>query len=333
MKVVARPVIAANVDAVSKKTPAATTMPVTTSKSTAVSNAVTPELPKVKVDVDALSRQTGGDRRWSPIQLATTSTHQKARTEKPDSYPARVAVDDAHVSWHVPLPGYAPTDFTDAKVIAAIGVWADPVDVKQKKGGFSSLVGPISTDTRGRPQNPMGRTGVEGRGLLGKWGANPAGDPIVTKIDPKTGALSLLAIQRKDSGQWALPGGMVDAGESIFKTVARELEEETGVKLNFDDAAHVYSGYVDDRRNTDNAWMETTVKHKHISARDAAKLTPKGQDDAMDAQWLTLDKAAVDGLYASHGSFVKLALTQMLKDKSLPAATRAQLRGILVEDT
>lgn len=32
-----------------------------------------------------------------------------------------------------------------------------------------------------RPLNPVGRTGLIGRGVLGKWGPNHAADPIVTR--------------------------------------------------------------------------------------------------------------------------------------------------------
>lgn len=32
-----------------------------------------------------------------------------------------------------------------------------------------------------RPINPAGRTGIIGRGLLGRWGVNHAADPIVTR--------------------------------------------------------------------------------------------------------------------------------------------------------
>ena len=31
-------------------------------------------------------------------------------------------------------------------------------------------------------RNPMGRTGMRGLGLLGKWGPNHAADPIVTRF-------------------------------------------------------------------------------------------------------------------------------------------------------
>jgi len=41
----------------------------------------------------------------------------------------------------------------------------------------------------------------------------------------------IVLIQRKDTGKWALPGGIVDWGEDIPHTVQRELREETGLEL------------------------------------------------------------------------------------------------------
>lgn len=37
-------------------------------------------------------------------------------------------------------------------------------------------------DQQGLPLNPRGRTGITGRGRLGRWGPNHAGDPIVTRF-------------------------------------------------------------------------------------------------------------------------------------------------------
>ncbi len=41
----------------------------------------------------------------------------------------------------------------------------------------------------------------------------------------------IVLVQRKDSGKWGLPGGMVDWGEDIPNTAYRELIEETGLEL------------------------------------------------------------------------------------------------------
>ncbi|HHP7232230.1 MAG TPA: NUDIX domain-containing protein [Xenococcaceae cyanobacterium] len=41
----------------------------------------------------------------------------------------------------------------------------------------------------------------------------------------------IVMIQRSDTGQWGLPGGIVDWGEDISQAVRRELKEETGLKV------------------------------------------------------------------------------------------------------
>lgn len=38
--------------------------------------------------------------------------------------------------------------------------------------------------------------------------------------------LQFIAIQRGDTGEWALPGGMVDPGEKVTAAAIREFQEE-----------------------------------------------------------------------------------------------------------
>jgi 8-oxo-dGTP pyrophosphatase MutT (NUDIX family) len=48
---------------------------------------------------------------------------------------------------------------------------------------------------------------------------------------------------RSHGGQWALPGGRVDAGETIERTALRELHEELGVLASTDDVLGALDDY------------------------------------------------------------------------------------------
>ena len=151
--------------------------------------------------------------------------------------------------------------------------------------------GPYTIDSlSGLPMNPVGRTGISNRGLLGRYGPNHAADLIATRWRRTNGEIAVdilgrgilefVSVQRKDTGQWAIPGGMVEPGDNISFTLKKEFgeealsvlevtaEERVLIKNNLDVLFHdgsvlVYRGYVDDPRNTDNAWIETVAVHVH----------------------------------------------------------------------
>jgi ADP-ribose pyrophosphatase len=242
-----------------------------------------------------------------------SNSHQKARTEKPDIYPERFAVPDDKVSWNVPYEDYSPDTFTAQVVLDHEGTWADPLNVSDVEREIVSYEGVVKYDDGGYPLNPRGRTGLKGRGLLGKWGPNFAADPIVTRVNPETKKVEALLIKRADSGEWAIPGGMVDTGEKVSATLSRELGEETGAKLLFEDADIIYKGYVDDPRNTDNAWMETTASHLHIEGE--RELNLKADSDAVNTKWVELTERNLSNLYASHGDFLRRAMENLHNKK------------------
>ncbi|ANZ18622.1 ADP-ribose pyrophosphatase [Streptomyces noursei ATCC 11455] len=51
----------------------------------------------------------------------------------------------------------------------------------------------------------------------------------------------ILLIHKTDNDLWALPGGGHDVGESITQTVAREVEEETGISVEVEDIVGLYT--------------------------------------------------------------------------------------------
>ena len=52
----------------------------------------------------------------------------------------------------------------------------------------------------------------------------------------------LLFIRRRDNGRWALPGGAMELGETVFDALKREVKEETGVDVLSATLIATYSG-------------------------------------------------------------------------------------------
>ena len=262
-----------------------------------------------------------------PAQL---KPHVKARAKHP-AYPTRASVPDVFVPWSKSWPVYEPMEFTHDAVFAndctvRQGGWADPIDPASSCIDWAnrkSFSGSLAFESiSSAPLNPYGRTGMKGRGLLGKWGPNHAADPIVTRFDPLSNKLQVVVIQRRDCNEWALPGGMVDAGENVSVTVRREFVEEAGnvaeeererfetqVAELFASGSMVYRGYVDDPRNTDNSWMETTAFHFHCDRALGSKIALAAGDDAATVKWLNVDDTA--HLYASHRDWVEVVARNM----------------------
>ncbi|XP_037044814.1 ADP-ribose pyrophosphatase, mitochondrial-like [Bradysia coprophila] len=250
----------------------------------------------------------------------------------------RFRVPDEFVFWTVEFADYKPI-FYESDVLSG-KPWADPkTDDKNFFPKWNQLDGKVSRIShcgeykivQDYPQNPCGRTGIIGRGLLGRWGPNHAADPIVTRwkrdntgkilTDDQSGSkiLQMVAIERLDTKEWAIPGGMVDPGEKVSETVKREFMEEAlsstadlskSLTEFFNNGTEVYSGYVDDPRNTDNAWMETVAYNFHDdSGAIVGDINLCAGDDAGKVKWMDLNRNVV--LYASHKNIVEIVVTQL----------------------
>jgi ADP-ribose pyrophosphatase len=98
---------------------------------------------------------------------------------------------------------------------------------------------------------------------------------------------------------------MVDPGEHVSLTARRETMEETGVDLGEVEGVVIYEGYVDDPRNTRNAWMETSARLFVVD--HAAQPRPDG-NEVIEVAWF--DCSSPETLLA--------ATQQYDRDRGLP---------------
>lgn len=107
----------------------------------------------------------------------------------------------------------------------------------------------------------------------------------------------------KSAGFWELPGGKVEVGESFVDALSREIVEELGVHISFDEshAIEVGDGFViDDNRILrvyKCALADTSEIPKVNGSHDEIRWL--NVNDWLNVEWLPVDREAVSLLLKS----------------------------------
>ncbi|HEY8527544.1 MAG TPA: NUDIX domain-containing protein [Acidimicrobiales bacterium] len=113
--------------------------------------------------------------------------------------------------------------------------------------------------------------------------------PKPNSLVPASGVLAVndrgevLLQRRRDTGQWAIPMGKQELGETVAECAVRETEEETGVRVEvtgilgvFSDPAHIVA-YSDGEVRQE---FEITLIGRPLAGEPAAN------DEASDVRWV-----------------------------------------------
>lgn len=242
------------------------------------------------------------------VQLPETArTFTMAPDPTDPKFPGRV--EPTHRSWDVEDSTYAPPSYVTPKIAKRINAGGSKNVDPNWHGKWETEVqwadGKTPRMRDSLPLNPAGRTGLTGLGGCKQLGENKAADPIITRVGPN-GKLQVLLGYKEVEDQWAIPGGSVDEGEDPATACSRELLEEVGLEVDMSKGPIVYQGFVDDHRNTDNAWFSTQARHVHLTG-PAAEQEPDASDDISAAQWISIEELKPEKLFASHGQLLTTA--------------------------
>ncbi|XP_072556390.1 transient receptor potential cation channel subfamily M member 2 isoform X3 [Paramormyrops kingsleyae] len=186
--------------------------------------------------------------------------HIKARhLHYPGSQVTRFPVPEEKVPWEVEFTLYNPPVYSTQRTTDS-----------RRKG--TPPAGDSDVANLQKYRNPGGRTGLMGRGCLDQLGPNQIHDPVITRWwDGDSPTLEFLAVWEESEGRWAIPGGLVHSDEilpeRLERILGKKLCDKIKVRMAEDTRLQtVYKGYVDDDRNTDNAWVETTAFNIHLGS-------------------------------------------------------------------
>jgi ADP-ribose pyrophosphatase len=242
------------------------------------------------------------------LDLVSDDFHLKIRGERPSSYPPRYRVSIDEASWALKCSEYSPPYHVDPSVlendyIQKTSGWADPesfdnLPPDRRPSGYKHK------DDEGRPLHPRGRTGIAGRGLLGRWGPNLAVSAIVLREDPKSGQFEILLGTKERDHALTLPKGFVKPSEEPKEAMRRVLEQDCGWLPHIEDGESIFEGYSYDPRQTDHAWVEICVFLLHYET-DAVPPLFRAGGEFEEVTWRPLDPKTINSVRHGQAHFIR----------------------------
>lgn len=259
------------------------------------------------------------------FQLVSEDFHLKIRGEKPDDYPPRFRISIDQSNWKVTCDNYSPPYYVRSEVLnndieSKSDGWAHPENISNisKIDDFGVE---LKFDKDGRPLNPRGRTGIVGRGALGRWGINPYLILVVTRINQDTNKLEILLKVDKNESLGLLED-FVKFGSTVDKTKIKMIEKILPKLGNSISEFQISNSYFYDHRQTDNAWIFADAYSIHMSKTvDSEKLIPAIEN----YKWEVLSSDFINNLSASRAEILNKNIENLSEKGLINEATANEI--------
>lgn len=140
---------------------------------------------------------------------------------------------------------------------------------------------------------------------------NDPAAPPASSVRPSAAAFverdgAVLLICRTDNGNWSMPGGAHDPGESLSDTAVRETIEETGVEVELTGIVGIFTDpkHVIHYTSNDEVRQEFTIVYKGIAT--GGEPTPSSESSRVE--WVPFSDVAALKMDASQRKRIELGI-------------------------
>ncbi|KRY76766.1 ADP-ribose pyrophosphatase, mitochondrial, partial [Trichinella pseudospiralis] len=235
----------------------------------------------------------------------------------------RVHISQTQWKWENNLFAYAPPDFSAEFEDSIPHDGFDPSEDKSS-AKFNKMDQSVERRSMnghykvkdGRPLCPIGRTGIQGRGKLPRWGPNFV---LAVIVDSGEGHLLDILSTTTAEGSFSIPTFFID--DYSKEGIEAKLEEviiaskptngfskgqiRSLIGTAMKNALIIKQGFTPDSRNTDNAWIETiAVQISDPKQQHLGKLKFQSQAKQSTVEWRTVDEKSQNELK----NYVELSL-------------------------
>jgi ADP-ribose pyrophosphatase YjhB (NUDIX family) len=147
--------------------------------------------------------------------------------------------------------------------------------------------------------------------------AAPAANNLVPSVNVVVvnGVDEILMIRRSDNGNWAIPGGAIDLGESVAQAAIRETREESGIDCEITGLVGIYSDprHVILYTSNGEARQEFSIV---LTARPVSGV-PTPSQESTEVRWVP----ASDVLSLTMDRSMRIRINDYLRGDSSPVIT------------